>query len=525
MKLMMRNWRWLVGALAAGLICATGLLAKIQTVPSGVDNQAIETKAVNPSPPDAEEAADAALLIEAVNAGDAQTALKILHDYGVAENTLLDMATRLGKTPARVQLKEPFLKASIGALAVLDPTTKEQVRSHATVASGYQRHVWVPRQLDTTPIMNFDADLGLCPLPPIAVLNVKLDDPCFIRFFKWYDRYAEFLHSVALNGADLSNAKIEVDNYDQANRNLNALFQLIKARKPDAFVWLGVVKEDDRSDEPWLRAITFKPDGLQISNLRQFHSPFAETYRRYVEIVGADTPMMVAGFYGQKAALGEKEKTLSASWTNRDAKARQAAELKAKAELGGIGAVVGNDLAREEAELQSLGYRGLSVHWLLHTALANSGKAAGIDKSDLINPRAGLLETCFLQKDYARLSALAAEMITNSVPGDMDWVVGKLYQGMVLLSQTPPRTSEASTVLDEVLAFDFKNRPGRDHYLIGVVKWRMYAATLAGDKKKAPELVQWIQNREIRKDLKSAFMKQHGDLLTQPTTLQNRNRP
>jgi hypothetical protein len=228
--------------------------------------------------------------------------------------------------------------------------------------------------------------------------------------------------------------------------------------------------------------------------------------------------MMVTGFYGYTAALQEKGKLLSATQKINNPKARQAAEAEVMAQLGSIGTVVGQDFTQVETNLQSLGYRGLSAHWLLLTALANSDKAAGIDKSDLIDPRAGVLETYYLNKDYTRLSALAAEMISNSVPGDMDWTVGKLYAGMALLSQTPPRTSEASAVLDEVLAFDFKNRPGRDHYIIGAVKWRMYAASLAGDTKKARELVQRVQNREFRKDLKSAFLKKHGGILSQPTT-------
>lgn len=520
MKLVMQKWQWLAGLLAAGLICATYLLAQVQTTQNGVDTQPIGTAAVNLAQPNEKETADSALLIAAVNAGDTETALEILHAHGVAEDTVLAMATHLGRSPARVELKEPFLKASVGALAQMDRVVKTNVQvrlENAMVALGYERPVWMLRP-NTQAIASYDEELVQCPVPPIAVLDVKRNDPCFIRFFKWYDRYAENLHSVAVNGPALSNTHLDPTNYAQANSTLNALFQLIKARKPDAFVWLSVVKKDDRSDEQWLRAMTFQPDGLQISNLRQFHSPFAETRARYAAIVGADTPMMVSGFCGYTAALQEKRKRLSAAVRNKDPQARQTAEAEATMELGSIGAVVGQDLVREEADLQSLGYRGLSAHWLLLAALANSDKAAAIDKSDLLDPRAGLLETYYLGKDYARLSSLAAEMISNSAPGDMDWTVGKLYEGMVLLSQTPPRTSEASAVLDEVLAFDFKNRPGRDHYVIGAVKWRMYAASLSGDTKKAQELVQWVQNREFRKDLKSAFLKKYEGILTQPTT-------
>jgi hypothetical protein len=523
MKLMMRNWKWMAGLLAVGLICATGLLAKIQTASANVDTQATVAATVNLAPPDAQEAADAASLIQAVNVGDAQTALEILHAYGLADDTLQAMAARWGQSPAHVELNESFLKASVGALALLDPSNKTNVQAclQAVPMLGYDRPVCIPRQLDITSIANFDADISQCPLAPIAVLNVKLNDSCFIRYFQWYDRYAESLHSVVLNGADLSNAKLDVTNYAQANLTLNALFQLIKVRKPDAFVWLGVVKRDDRSDEPWLKALTFQPDGLQISNLRQFHSPFADTYQRYVGIIGTNTPMMVAGFYGYTAALQEKGDLLLAALTNNNSQALQTSIVQAAAQLGNVGAAVGQDLAQEETNLQAMGYRGISSHWLLLTAMANSGQAVAVDKSDLIDPRADLLETYHIQKDYANFSALTAEMISNSAPGDMNWTVGKLYNGMILLSQTPLQTNAASAVLDEVLAFDFKNRPGRDHYIIGAAEWRIYAASLGGDTNKMQALAQWVQNGDFRQDLKSAFLKKYRGLLAQPTTSTN----
>ena len=306
MKLVMQNWKWLTGLLAVGLIGATYLLAQIQTTSTSVATQSSNTIPVNVSPPNAAEAADSALLIDAVNSGDIKTVQKILPAYGVAEDTALDMATRLGQPPARIELSEPFLKASVGAWAVSGTAAKEQVRSQAAPAPGYERPVLVVRRLNVSPVESYDTDLMECPLAPIAVLNLKLDDPRFIRFFQGYNRYAERLHSVVLNGEYLMNNKLEAKDYARANRTLNALFQLIKARKPDAFVWLGVDKKDSRFDEAWLKAMTFHPDGLQISNLRQFHSPFERTRQRYMEIVGTNMPMMVMGFYGQKAALEAK---------------------------------------------------------------------------------------------------------------------------------------------------------------------------------------------------------------------------
>jgi hypothetical protein len=311
------------------------------------------------------------------------------------------------------------------------------------------------------------------------------------------------------------NAKLD-ENYDQAGRTLNALFWLIKARKPDAFVWLSVVKEDDHSDERWLKAMTFKPDGLQISNLRQFHSPFDETRRRYIGIVGEGVPMMVAGFFGQKAVLQDRGKTLSGAKKIEDVEARQAAKTAATAELGGIGATVAPDFAQLETRLQSLGYSGLSVHWLLLQALANQTNAAPVETSDLIDPQTGLLDDYYRAKDFKSMSAVTATMLAKSAPGDLNWVVAKLYDGIILLSQTPPNIGQANAVLDEVLAFDFSGKPGRDHYVLGVVKWRIHAALLTGDAAKAQQLIQWVQATEFRRDLKASFLKEQKKLLALP---------
>jgi len=521
MKPFIRYWYWFAGLVAVVFVCASYLLGQIQFKQN---NGAQNTNAERQSgvlPPDGTETADAALLVEAVNAGEITTALELLHAYGVSEDTLLAMATRLGKAPPRAHLNEPFLKATYGALATSDPATRAYAQQLAVPQTGYQRPVLVVRRLNHDAIANYDFDLAQCQLPPIAVLNISLDDPRFIRFFLWYDRYADQLHSVAINGENLNNAKLDVENYDRACRTLNALFQLIKARNPDAFVWLYVVKQDSPSDEQWLKAMTFQPDGLLIGNLRQFHSPFAQTRRRYAEIVGADMPMMIMDFYGQKAALEAKQQMLLAASQLKDAKARKAAEANALAQLGAVGLEVGGRIEQLEIDLKSLGYRGLSVHWLLWAALANSGKAVSTDKSDIVDPRAALLESCLESKDYARLFALAEEMRFKSTPGDMDWTVAKVYEGVGFLSQSPPRLAEGIAALDEVLAFDFKGKPGRDHYVLVAAKWRLYAASLENDIRKAQALVRWVRDQEFRKDLKSDFLKNYEGILTFKTTPRN----
>jgi hypothetical protein len=525
MKRARRNWKWLAGFLAVGWICATYVMAQIQTTSAEAGAQskgAADPKGGSKATlPGAQETADAARLIDAINAGDSETAISILRAYKVSDGTLRAMATNLGKSPARATLEEPFLKACVGALATMDGVVKSNMQAYVQDASatpGYERPVWMLRPEAARTIESYNDELVQCPVPPIAVLDIRRNDPCIIRFFKWYDRYADSLHSVAVNGQALSNTHLDPENYNQADRTLNALFRLIKARKPNAFVWLSLVKKDDRTDEQWLKAMSFKPDGLQISNLRQFDSPFAETRTRYSAIVGADTPLMVAGFCGYTAALDERRKQLSTVVRTRDPQARQAAESEASTELGNIGAAAAQEFSKVETNLQSLGYRGLSANWLLLAALANTNKSANLDKSDLPGARVGLLDSSLRAEDYARVFTLATDMISSSAPGDMDWMAAKLSQGMAWLKQSPPDTGHAIAVLDEVLAVDFKSRPGRDHYILTAVRWRMYAAVLRGDAEKSKTLAQWVQDQPFRKDLKADFLKQHGDLVSPPNT-------
>jgi len=401
----------------------------------------------------------------------------------------------------------------VAALALADRSLNTNLASvvgNTAATLGYQRPIWMPRRPDTWSITSFDDALTQCPVPPILVLNIRTNDPCFIRYFRLYDRYANNLHSVVLNGPNLSNVKLDAADYAEANRELNALFRLIKARKPDAFVWLSVVKQDDHSDERWLKAMTFTPDGLLISNLRQFHSPFAETRNRYAAIVGTNMPMMVCGFEGYTAALENQKAKLAAAITNNDL----TAAIAAKRRMGGIGIQVGQNLGDMESGLQSLGYRGLSVQWTLIAALANSNNAVAVGTSNLIDPRSGWLDFFIAQQDYPHAFSLASDICSNAVPGDMNWIIGRFYQAIVLISHEPSRYSDANTILDALLAFNFQNRPGRDHYILGAAKWRIYSALSAGDKDKARQVAQWVQGNNFREDLKADFLKNYQSLLT-----------
>lgn len=506
MKFRLQNWRRSVGFLTVSFACVTLLSAQTEVSQDDGDSPVTKTTSSKVLPPDAQETIDASLLIDAVNAGDTITTVEILRKYGVAEDILQATASRLNLPSSQVELKEPFLKASLGALALTDKMLKTNVQNNLTAIineRGYERPIWIPRPPDKRTIPSYDADLTNCHQEPILFLDQKSNDSCFIRYFKLYDRYAERIHSVALNGARLNNSRIHSDAYIPVSRQLNALFKLIKARKPDAFVWLSVVKQDNHSDESWLKIMTFKPDGLQILNLSQFHSPFALTRQRYREILNTDQPMMVSDFLGYSAAIKQGGTNLAVAIRNKNPET----ETTATGQLGGIGAA-GPKLEDTEAYLQSLGYRGISVSWLLLMAQANATNALSVDRSNLPDERIGLLDLDFDKKNYAHMLSVAKELISSSAPGDINWTVGKLYQGIGLLKQTPPDRAQAVKTLDEVLNFNFTNRLGRNHYILGAVKWRIYAAAISNDKNKILELTQWVQTQPFLDKDKAVLLKQ-----------------
>lgn len=302
-------------------------------------------------------------LLAALEASDDSQVVAILRANGVSETALKTLSSNLARPPQAVALSEPFFR---GAIAVPIKVTEAEARARLAQAEalGFGRRFWVVKQLPADWEQQYDNQRALLTADPVGALDLTLNDTNLIAAFRWYDRYADGLHSVVLNWTRVSN-HTETGDYAAVNRMFTGLHRLLKARKPEAFVWLGVVKKDDRTDEQWLRAMTFEPDGLLIWNLRQFHSPFAETRERYVPIVGADRPMVIAGFYGYKSALAETEKQIQSA--KDDMSARTVAETRLK----GLGELSGSLLQAQERELQQLGYRGWTLHGSLIEAVGD----------------------------------------------------------------------------------------------------------------------------------------------------------
>jgi hypothetical protein len=315
---------------------------------------------------------DSERLLAALASKDDATVISILRANGISDATLAVIATNLTQTPLRAALAEPFFH---GAISVATNGSSDEVRERfrEAVVLNYGNAFWLGKDMSDGWESRYDLERGLFPSAPVGVLDFTLGDTNLVTFFKWYDRYAEGLHSVVINWTHLSNHVLS-DGYTNVNTTLSGLYKLIKARKPDAFVWAGVVKKDDLSDTPWLQSFTFEPDGLLIWNLRQFHSPFAETRARYLPMIGADTPMVVASFYGYKEAVRDAGEKLHAARAMSAGPERVSAQAKAEQRQADIGKITRELIGKQEVKLQELGYRGLTLHGLLIESLSQADK-------------------------------------------------------------------------------------------------------------------------------------------------------
>jgi hypothetical protein len=291
-------------------------------------------------------------LVDALNHRNYTVALEILHYYGVTNITLEAMAGRLGRPPQRRTLAEPF----VSGFLLGDPAEGHKVhrRVRDAVAIGYLQPLWVVEDLNRwdwreRAYKSWNQNLVV----PIGVMNIRRPDQV-IRCFKWYHQYADRLHSVGLNWYHVNN--FDAPDHAEAYRLLNALFQLVKARNPDAFVWLFVEPTIDNSDLRWLETMRFPYDGLLVGNLRNFTSRFESTRQRYLPYVEKDTPMVLTGFYGY-------EKPLVQAGALRRGKRREAA-------MRAAGEVIAPQLDRHAERVWKLGYRGLILDWRVVEAVA-----------------------------------------------------------------------------------------------------------------------------------------------------------
>ena len=310
-----------------------------------------------------QEATNSAVLIQALEARDYSRVVETLRASGLGEGTLTSMKDRLSATPARAKLQEPFLRAAIiGSVAGLDPA-ELKLRLEAATAQSFQPVFWEISSFGPDWQQRYDQERTRFAAAPIGVLDVGLADTNFVRFFQWYDRYGERLHSVVINWERLDNYDFKATAQQRdANRVMSGLYQLIKARNPTAFVWIRVVWADDNSDVRWLRALTFAPDGLLLWNLPAFDSPFEAARARYLPLLAPECPMVAAAFYG--------------IWSR----------ITVTKDLAGIGRTTDANLGPFEKRLAGAGLRGLAPDGLMLKAVALARSQPAKSEPSAANP-------------------------------------------------------------------------------------------------------------------------------------------
>ena len=317
---------------------------------------------------------DSERLLTALAGGDTATVISILRNNGVGEASLNRLAANLVQPPPRTPLAHEFYR---GCLPVNLPGQRTNAGAtwKVAVSLGYDRRCWVVQDLRSgwgatnTEVVGKYARTNF-----LGAMNMTLGDTNLVQYFKWFDRNADVVGSVAINWGRLGNHPLPGSSEEVA-RTLGGLFKLVKARKPDAFVWVSVLRVNDNSDVEFLSALPFKPDGLLIWNLDQFNSPFETVRQSYAGVLGDDVPMVVSGFVGYKAVMREKASAIRATNKIKDPAARAAAWTKAESKMAQVGAVSKEAVLDEERHLRELGYRGMILHGFLVEALTRAEQA------------------------------------------------------------------------------------------------------------------------------------------------------
>ena len=286
-------------------------------------------------------------IIQALEHQQYDEAAALLRAQGVSAAVTENVKSRLGQAPAPGQWKEPFVKAVlIGPLRSMTPETA-QIRMRQAAAAGFDRVFWEIDAVTNGWEALYDAQLAGFQKPPIAVLNLKTNDAQFIDYFRWYERYASRLHSLVINADDLDNYVFKTEGQRrEANRVMGGLWQLIKALRPESFVWMRVVWDELNSDRDWIRSMSFKPDGFLVWNIPDFNDPYDKAREKYLKAAGRDVPMVLGAFYGLYPETTQDQNT--PVW----------------------GRLIHDNLDAYQRQLTAAGYCGLAPDWRLFHCLA-----------------------------------------------------------------------------------------------------------------------------------------------------------
>lgn len=140
-------------------------------------------------------------------------------------------------------------------------------------------------------------------------------------------------------------------------------------------------------------------------------------------------------------------------------------------------------------------------------------KPSLLEQQDYLHLCQDYLNSFYAESDYERLASEAEALLGQYEAGSLEWVMAKVYEGVVLAGRNPPRSAEADAIFRQVLSLGFRNKTSFDQWLSCAAKWRVYLALARGDRAEAETVAKWIDTAQCSKELKREFVENYQSLI------------
>jgi len=136
-------------------------------------------------------------------------------------------------------------------------------------------------------------------------------------------------------------------------------------------------------------------------------------------------------------------------------------------------------------------------------------KGSGLEPQDYLHLCQDYLNSYHEERDFEKLASEVGVLLGDYEEGSLGWVMGRIYEGVVLACQTPPRSAEAGRLFEQVMSLGFRNKPSFDQWITCAAKWRVYLALADGNKAEAETVAAWVETGNCSKELKRDFGKKY----------------
>jgi hypothetical protein len=135
--------------------------------------------------------------------------------------------------------------------------------------------------------------------------------------------------------------------------------------------------------------------------------------------------------------------------------------------------------------------------------------AGEVSVSDLRDLREDELCGYVGERDYSGLQRAAAALAEKARPGESEWMLGHIYQAIALHRQSPPANTEASALLEAVVALGFSGKKEHDRLVLLATRWRAYLAATEQDVRRVVALFKVVAGSPCAKELKQPFLEEY----------------